>query len=109
MELWARRLRRRLAASGIFSPDRLFGLGWTGAMTASRLAGLIAHLPEGVSEIYMHPAIAAYPGSAPGYLYERELAALTSKQAIDLTKENEIHLGPFADFLWPAEGANVGL
>ena len=86
VELWARRLRRRLKAAGIFSPDRVFGLAWSGAMTTKRLAGLIAHLPEGTSEIYLHPATG--PGfalAAPGYLYEQELAALTSKQTIDLT------------------------
>jgi len=108
VELWARRLQRRLAAAGIFSPDRVFGLAWSGAMTTARLAGLIAHLPDGVSEIYMHPAnSAAYPGAAPGYLYVEELAALTSLQALDLTKKHHVRLGPFADFLPPSEGSRV--
>ena len=44
---------------------------------AARLAGLIEHLPEGLSEIYLHPATGPYPGSAPGYRYAEELAALT--------------------------------
>ena len=48
-------------------------------MTEPRLAGLIAHLPEGVTEIYTHPATASgFAGAAPGYRYEEELAALTS-------------------------------
>ena len=48
-------------------------------MTHSRLQGLIAHLPEGVTEIYTHPATASdFAGAAPGYRYEEELAALTS-------------------------------
>jgi hopanoid biosynthesis associated protein HpnK len=110
VELWARRLRRRLKAAGIFSSDWVFGLAWSGAMTTARLAGLLAHLPEGTSEIYLHPATGPdFEGAAPGYLYEQELAALMSKQAIDLINKNQIRLGPFADFLWPAEGANVGL
>lgn len=109
VELWARRLRRRLAAAGIFSPDRVFGLSWSGAMTKARLAGLIAHLPDGVSEIYMHPAFSsAYLGSAPGYLYEEELAALTSAQVIDLTKKHQVRLGAFADFLSSSNGGKVG-
>ncbi|MGC9952823.1 MAG: hopanoid biosynthesis-associated protein HpnK [Rhizomicrobium sp.] len=108
VELWARRLRRRLAAAGIFSPDRVFGLAWSGAMTTARLTGLLAQLPEGVSEIYLHPATGpSFPGAAPGYLYEQELAALTSKQVIDLTKKNKIHVGPFADFLPRSEGSKV--
>ena len=109
VELWARRLRRRLAAAGIFSPDQVFGIAWSGAMTTMRLAGLIAHLPKGVSEIYLHPATKPdYAGATQGYLYEQELAALTSKQAIDLTKKNRIFLGPFADFLPRGEGSKVG-
>jgi hypothetical protein len=48
-------------------------------MTHSRIAGLIAHLPEGVTEIYTHPATASgFAGAAPGYRYGEELAALTS-------------------------------
>jgi hypothetical protein len=109
VELWARRLRRRLAAAGIYSPDRVFGLGWSGAMTAARLTGLVAHLPDGLSEIYLHPATeAGYPGATPGYLYEQELAALTSDQVIDLMKKNRISLGSFADFLPRGEGGKVG-
>jgi chitin disaccharide deacetylase len=109
VEHWARRLRRRLAAASIASPDRVFGLGWSGAMTTARLAGLIAHLPDGLSEIYLHPATSpGFPGAAPGYLYGEELAALTSLQALDLTKKHHVHLGSFADFLPPAEGGNVG-
>ena len=74
---FARALRRRFARAGIAAPDQVFGLAWSGAMTPARLAGLIEHLPDGLSEIYMHPATGPYPGSAPGYQYAAELAALT--------------------------------
>lgn len=75
---WARALRARLRRRGLRVPDQVFGLAWSGAMTATRLAGVIAALPPGISEIYTHPATAnAYPGSAPGYRYTDELAALT--------------------------------
>jgi hopanoid biosynthesis associated protein HpnK len=71
--------RARLKRAGIAAPDQVFGLAWSGAMTGSRLAGLIAHLPEGITEIYTHPATASgFAGAAPGYRYEEELAALTS-------------------------------
>ena len=106
--LWAGALRRRLAAAGIFSPDQVFGLAWSGAMTGERLAGLLAHLPDGVSEIYTHPATAGgFALAAPGYRYGAELAALTSSQALDLVKEHRIRLGPFADFPLPATGGNL--
>jgi hopanoid biosynthesis associated protein HpnK len=96
--LFARALRRRFRAAGIAAPDQVFGLAWSGAMTADRIAGLIAHLPDGLSEIYMHPATGAYPGSAPGYLYAEELAALTDSRMLGLLAARDIQLGGFADF-----------
>jgi chitin disaccharide deacetylase len=73
--------RARLKRAGLATPDQVFGLGWSGAMTASRLAGLIANLPDGVSEIYAHPATApGFAGAAPGYRYTEELAALASPE-----------------------------
>jgi chitin disaccharide deacetylase len=75
----ARVQRARLRRAGIVTSDQVFGLAWTGAMTQSRLGGLIAHLRKGVTEIYTHPATSAdFDGAAPGYRYEEELAALTS-------------------------------
>jgi chitin disaccharide deacetylase len=71
--------RSRLKRADIAAPDQVFGLAWSGAMTKSRLQGLIAHLPEGVTEIYTHPATSSgFAGAAPGYRYQDELAALTS-------------------------------
>lgn len=76
----------------------MFGLAFSGAMTRSRLAGLIANLPEGVTEIYTHPATSSdFAGAAPGYRYEEELAALTSP---DLGRQIEaagIASGGFSD------------
>jgi hopanoid biosynthesis associated protein HpnK len=95
---FARALRRRFRAAGIAAPDQVFGLAWSGAMTADRIAGLIAHLPDGLSEIYMHPATGAYPGSAPDYLYAEELAALTDSRMLGLLAARDIQLGGFADF-----------
>jgi chitin disaccharide deacetylase len=77
----ARIQRARLKRAGLAAPDQVFGLAWSGAMTHSRLAGLIAHLPDGVTEIYTHPATSSdFAGAAPGYQYEEELAALTSPE-----------------------------
>lgn len=95
---FARLLRRRFQRAGITAPDQVFGLAWSGAMTPDRVAGLIEHLPDGLSEIYMHPATGNYPGCAPGYLYARELAALTDPGLPALMAAKDIHLGGFADF-----------
>jgi len=95
---FARSLRRRFHRAGIASPDHVFGLAWSGAMTSQRLAGLIRHLPEGLSEIYTHPATGPYAGSAPGYQYEGELAALTDPQLPGLLGAQGVKSGGFEDF-----------
>jgi hopanoid biosynthesis associated protein HpnK len=95
---FARALRARFRRAGIASPDAVFGLAWSGAMTGPRLSGLIAHLPEGLSEIYLHPATGPYPGSAPGYRYEAELAALTDPGLAARLAAGGIKTGGFADF-----------
>lgn len=97
---FARLLRRRFARAGIASPDQVFGLAWSGAMTPPRVAGLIAHLPDGLTEIYVHPATGPYPGSAPGYQYRAELDALTDPAAVRAVAAQHIRLGGFADFCY---------
>jgi len=96
---FARGLRRRFRNAGIASPDHVFGLAWSGAMTPARLAGLIQHLPEGLNEIYMHPATGPYEGSAPGYQYAGELAALTDPQLPARLAAQGIRSGGFCDFM----------
>jgi len=91
-------LRRRLATAHLLVAEHTFGLRWSGRMTAARLAALVRHMPEGVSEIYLHPATAAYPGAARGYRYAEELQALTAPQVIASCREASLRLGGFADF-----------
>ena len=94
----ARRQRARLRRAGVAAPDQVFGLAWSGAMTGSRLGGLIAHLPDGITEIYTHPATASdFAGAAPGYRYEEELAALTSPGLRRAIAEAGVASGGFLD------------
>jgi chitin disaccharide deacetylase len=95
---FARRLRRRFRKAGVSAPDQVFGVAWSGAMTGIRLKGLLEHLPDGVSEIYCHPATGPYPGSAAGYAYQEELAALTDPGMAPLIAARNIRLGGFSDF-----------
>ena len=72
-------LRARVHRYRLCVPDRVFGLAWSGAMTETRLAGLLAHLRDGITEIYCHPATSnSFDGAVPGYRYADELAALVS-------------------------------
>jgi hopanoid biosynthesis associated protein HpnK len=95
---FARALRSRFRRAGIAAPDQVFGLAWTGQMRADRLAGLLSNLPGGLSEIYMHPATGAFQGSAAGYEYRAELAALTDPRMPGLIAAGDIRLGGFGDF-----------
>ncbi len=95
---FAKALRARFRRAGIAAPDQVFGLAWSGAMRARRLLGLITNLPDGLSEIYMHPATGPYPSSAPGYDYAGELQALTDPRMAGLIQARDIRLGGFCDF-----------
>jgi hopanoid biosynthesis associated protein HpnK len=95
---WAALVRRRMRRAGMLVPDQVFGLAWSGALDTGRLRGLVEHLPDGLTEIYAHPATGPYPGSAPGYGYAEELTALTDSLAKDRVLGNGVALGRFVDF-----------
>jgi hopanoid biosynthesis associated protein HpnK len=74
---WCRTLRRRALNWNLMAPDRVVGLAWSGHFGTARLRGVLPRLPDGVTELYFHPAVAGgFPGSAAGYDYTGELAAL---------------------------------
>jgi hopanoid biosynthesis associated protein HpnK len=93
-------LRRRLRRAGLACNDHLFGIGWSGSMTENRILGLLPHLPEGVSEIYFHPAAEATPAvraAMPGYRPSEELAALVSPHVRCRVDELGIRLVGYGD------------
>jgi len=92
-------LRRRASKAGLLAPERMFGLQWSGQMTEGRLSGLIRHLPDGLSEIYLHPATGPYAGSAPGYRYREEFDALMAPGVAAACRDSDLKLGGFGDFL----------
>jgi hopanoid biosynthesis associated protein HpnK len=95
---WARVLRAQARRAGMATPDAVFGLAWSGAMTRERVRGLLEKLPAGLIEIYTHPATAdAFAGHAPGYRYTDELAALTSIDCIAALRRSGFRPGGYAD------------
>ncbi len=95
---WSALVRWRLGRAGVATGDRVFGLRWSGAMTTERVRGLIAHLPDGLTELYLHPATAGgFEGEAPGALYAEELAALTAPDVVAAVRASGARLGGFAD------------
>jgi chitin disaccharide deacetylase len=106
---FARLLRRRCRLDGLLVPDQVFGLHWSGQMNRGRLAGLIRNLPDGLSEIYLHPATGPFAGSAPGYRYRHELDALTAAEVVAACRDPVLRLGGFSDFLGVQDAPIAGL
>ena len=101
-------LRRRVRARGLIAADQVFGLHWSGHMTRERLGALVGELPEGLSEIYLHPATGPYPGAAPDYRYREEMEALLAPGVVAACRK--VRTGGFSDFLncrAPADSAGA--
>lgn len=78
---WLALMRRRLRAARIAHNDFVFGLSDSGSMNEPRLLEILGRLPEGVTEIYLHPAVESGAAISPAmreYRHADELAALTS-------------------------------
>jgi len=95
---WMLLSRRRFRAAKMCVPDQVFGLAWSGAMTPGRVLGLLENLPPGLTEIYLHPATGPYVGSASGYHYADELAALMAPRIVEASRNSSVTRGGFADF-----------
>lgn len=79
---WTGLLRHQIRSAGMVTNDWCFGLAWSGHMTSDRVAALAAHLPEGVSELYFHPATHKndlLQRLMPTYEHEAEFEALCSE------------------------------
>lgn len=76
---WSGVLRHLARRAGLFVNDHAFGIAWSGHMTAARLTRLAPLLPEGLSEIYFHPASRrddSLLALMPDYEHEAEFHAL---------------------------------
>jgi chitin disaccharide deacetylase len=78
---WIALMKHRLRGAQIVHNDRIFGVAASGAMDEEKLLAILARLPMGVTEIYLHPAVQsgrAIAESMNGYRHADELAALLS-------------------------------
>ncbi|UMM64323.1 hopanoid biosynthesis-associated protein HpnK [Aristophania vespae] len=81
LEKWTKILRRQIRRAGMKTNDYCFGLRWSGHMVPEKIHSLLPHLPQGVSEVYFHPATrqnAQMSSLMAGYEQERELETLIS-------------------------------
>lgn len=76
---WLALMKRRLRAAGMAYNDQVFGVTDSGAMDEAALLRVLARLPDGVSEIYLHPAThGALTPAMSQYRHREELEALLS-------------------------------
>ncbi len=78
---WIALMKHRLRRARIFHNDRIFGMAGSGAMDEAGLLAILARLPPGVSEIYLHPATRSASAITPSmsqYRHAEELDALSS-------------------------------
>ena len=99
---WLALMRRRLRAAGIVHNDQVFGIACSGSMGEARLLEIVARLPPGVTEIYLHPATesgAAIAASMSAYRHCDELAALLSPRVRAAIAQADIPCGGYRDLV----------
>jgi len=97
---WSRLFRGQARRAGMVTADAVFGLAWSGHMTADRLLRLIPLLPDGVNEIYCHPASrrdSLIDTLMPGYDHEAELAALVDPRVRAMLREQNVILTGYGE------------
>lgn len=107
---WIGLVRDRLDHAGIAHNDYVVGIAKTGQMTEGVLLDALAHLPDGVGEIYCHPAVAGEGALTPGmrdYRHADELAALLSPRVEAAIEAAGATRGGFADVFGQAHDRGV--
>lgn len=90
-------MRARLHAAGLHCNDFVFGLNDTSHMTRDRVLTLLRELPDGVTEMYFHPATSRSPEMPAGAQCQEELLALTDPQVAQLVRDAGITMITFTD------------
>jgi hypothetical protein len=94
-------MKAKLRAGGIAYNDRVFGIGNTGRVDEEVLLDILARLPAGVTEIYLHPATASQAPITPTmshYHHTAELAALLSGRVAAAVYASGAARGGYRDF-----------
>ncbi len=101
---WVTLMKRRLRRAGVRHNDATFGVAASGAMDEGTLLTILSRLPDGVTEIYLHPATESGRRIAPtmsGYRHAHELEALLSPEVRAAIERTGAQLGGFRD-VFPA-------
>jgi hopanoid biosynthesis associated protein HpnK len=99
---WIVLMKARLRAGGITYNDRVFGIASTGKLDERVLLDILARLPPGVTEIYLHPATHSQSPITPTmahYRHTAELDALLSGRVAAAVAATGAARGGYRDFL----------
>jgi chitin disaccharide deacetylase len=97
---WLSRMRRRLHASGMICNDQVFGIACSGRLDRAAMLSVLARLPAGVTEIYLHPATATsrpITQSMSTYRHSEELDALLDPAVLAARAGSRVDYGGYTD------------
>lgn len=95
---WLALMRSRLDRAGVAYNDHVFGLRHSGGMDEAVMLDILRQLPEGLSEVYLHPASHGHiTDSMAEYRHADELAALLSPNVRKVITERYQLCNGFSD------------
>lgn len=97
---WMARVRKQLDQAGIAHNDYVIGMSQSGHLDEAALLAALARMPQGVGEIYCHPAVAGEGAITPtmqSYRHSDELDALLSERVAAAIAASGAITGGFAD------------
>ncbi len=97
---WIKMLGVYVRGKGLAVNDSILGLAWSGGMTESRVSKLLEALPDGVTELYFHPAVSRTPSlmdAMPAYKHVEEYEVLISPSIRSYLNQHNIQLISYSD------------
>jgi hopanoid biosynthesis associated protein HpnK len=94
------RMKRRIRSRGMVCNDRVFGIACSGRLDRPTMRSILQHLPAGVTEVYLHPAIATAAPITPSmasYRHSEELEALLDPEVLEARAASRAAYGGYAD------------
>ncbi len=107
---WVALMKARLHAAGILHNDQVFGIAGTGQLDEATLLDILAKLPSGITEIYLHPATdtqGPITASMADYRHSAELAALLSHRVAEAVAATGAARGGYRDLVEYSRRARV--
>ena len=101
--------RRRIAAMGLRTADRVYGLLQSGDMNEAFLLGLLPRMRGGLIEWYCHvglPPCAELGRWTPSYRHRQELEALMSQQVLKAVEARGLTLTSYRELVEPSASSS---